>query len=120
MAHLRTVISEAITDADLEELARALLRQALAGETAAASLLLSYLCGKPTSAPNPDRLDAEELQAILDGPTQVDVLRAFMRLADITQAIDLLGKILDTQNLKDKLLDTTQNRNLLREMAEKK
>jgi hypothetical protein len=59
-AQLRRVLSEAVTDEDVEAIAKRLLEQAKAGDVAAARLLLSYAIGQPTRAVDPDTLDRQE------------------------------------------------------------
>jgi hypothetical protein len=59
-AQLRRVLSMAVTDEDIETVAKRLLEQAKAGDVAATRLLLSYAIGQPTEAVDPDTLDQQE------------------------------------------------------------
>jgi hypothetical protein len=59
-AHLRRVLSMAVTEEDVEAIAKRLLEQAKAGDVAAARLLLRYAIGQPTEAVDPDTLDQQE------------------------------------------------------------
>ncbi len=60
VAALRQALVEAISPADLAAIARVMRDKALTGDVAAAKFLATYTVGKPTPAPDPDRLDAEE------------------------------------------------------------
>ncbi len=60
VAALRQALVEAISPADLAAIARVMRDKALSGDVAAAKFVASYTVGKPTPAPDPDRLDAEE------------------------------------------------------------
>ena len=62
VASLRQALLDSVTEADLAEVAQALLARAKQGDVAAAKLLLSYLIGKPEPAPDPDKLDHREWQ----------------------------------------------------------
>ncbi len=60
VAALRQALVEAVTKEDLAAIARTMVEQARAGNVAAARFVASYVIGKPTPAPDPDRLDAQE------------------------------------------------------------
>ena len=51
-----------------------MLAAAKTGDTAAARLVLSYAVGPPLSAADPDRLDANELEALRSRPNMLDLL----------------------------------------------
>ena len=53
-------LSMAVTEEDIEAIAKRLVEQAKAGDVAAARLLLSYAIGQPTEAVDPDTLDQQE------------------------------------------------------------
>src|SRR5882724_1888264 len=61
VAALRKVILNRLTEEDLLAITEALLAKAKEGSVGAAKLLLAYGIGKPASAPDPDRLDGQEL-----------------------------------------------------------
>jgi hypothetical protein len=50
----------AVTDEDIDAIAKRLLELAKAGDVAAARLLLGYAIGKPTETVDPDTLDQQE------------------------------------------------------------
>jgi len=54
----------AVTEKDMTDIARKMISRATSGDVAAARLVLSYVIGKPTAAPNPDLMDVEELQNV--------------------------------------------------------
>src|SRR5208283_4848201 len=53
----------AVTEADLQHVAKKLVEKAKEGDVAAMKLLLSYTVGKPGEAVNPDMLDVHEVQS---------------------------------------------------------
>jgi hypothetical protein len=62
VAARRKALLDAVTDEDIAAVARKLRDLALAGDVAAAKVLLVYVVGKPTAADDPDRLDLDELR----------------------------------------------------------
>ena len=62
VARLRKVILDRVTEEDLLAITEALLARAKEGSVTAAKLLLAYAIGKPASAPDPDKLDGQELE----------------------------------------------------------
>src|SRR5256886_17646863 len=66
VAALRKVILNRLTEEDLLAITEALLARAKEGSVGAAKLLLAYAIGKPASAPDPDRLDGQELKHFKD------------------------------------------------------
>ena len=60
VAALRQAALEAVGPEQIKEIMNALVFKARTGDIAAARLVLSYTLGKPTTPPDPDRLDAEE------------------------------------------------------------
>jgi hypothetical protein len=61
VAARRRALLDAIHPTDIANIARELHDLALAGDVAAAKVLLSYVVGRPTEARDPDRLDLDEL-----------------------------------------------------------
>jgi len=70
-AQLRRVLSGAVSEADMEAVARKLLEMARAGDVAAARLLLAYVLGQPAAAVDPDTLDVAEWQIYRKMPVPV-------------------------------------------------
>jgi hypothetical protein len=64
VAALRKALINAVTGKDMADIVRVLIVRATSGDVAAAKLVLSYVIGKPAAAPNPDRMDVEELQHV--------------------------------------------------------
>ena len=86
VARLRKVILNRITEEDLLALTEALLAKAKEGSVGAAKLLLAYAIGKPASAPDPDRLDGQELKHFKE---QVEVVNDVHELArEVGKAVD--------------------------------
>src|SRR5436309_14470644 len=86
VAALRKVIINRLTEEDLLAITEALLAKAKQGSVGAAKLLLAYGIGKPTSAPDPDRLDGQELKHFKD---QVEAVNEVHELArEVGRAVD--------------------------------
>src|SRR6266404_5256727 len=86
VAALRKVIINRLTEEDLLAITEALLARAKEGSVAAAKLLLAYAIGKPASAPDPDRLDGQELAHFKD---QVETVNEVHELAvEVGRAVD--------------------------------
>src|SRR5262245_19849798 len=63
VAALRRRLLERLTTEELDAIIDALLRLSRAGDVAASKLLFQYGLGKPMEARDPDRLDADEVDA---------------------------------------------------------
>jgi|SRR5215510_650187 len=61
VALMRQTILEAVSDEDLRAIVRVLVDQAKRGENHSVQILFDRLFGKPTAAPDPDRVKLEEL-----------------------------------------------------------
>src|SRR5437773_5999495 len=86
VAALRKVIIDRLTEEDLLAITEALLAKAKEGSVSAAKLLLAYGIGKPASAPDPDRLDGQELKLFKD---QVETVNEVHELArEVGRAVD--------------------------------
>ena len=59
VAALRSALLAAVSEEDLREIVVTLVQGAKRGDMAALKLLLAYTIGRPTDAPNPDRVDLE-------------------------------------------------------------
>jgi hypothetical protein len=91
MAAARMAFAAAISEEDLARLARALLRRALDGDTAAAQVL-HYVCGRPGPAPDPDSLDLQEVALLSRMPTEDEVAGLLGSRLDAGLAADLVGQ----------------------------
>ena len=86
VAKLRQVILNPLTEEDLLAITEALLAKAKEGSVGAAKLLLAYGIGKPASAPDPDRLDGQELKHFKE---QVEAVNEVHELArEVGRAVD--------------------------------
>ena len=65
---MRSRFLEAVTEDDLDTVARKLVDMAKGGDLAAAKLLLAYAIGQPTDPVNPDRMDLDELALVKELP----------------------------------------------------
>jgi hypothetical protein len=70
LAALRKLVVGAVSDEQLRDLVRALYRQALAGDVAAAKVLLSYLVGRPQPVVSPDHCDLDEAELARQYPSR--------------------------------------------------
>jgi hypothetical protein len=62
VALLRKAALEAVSEEDIHGIMHAMKEKALAGDIAAAKLVLAYGAGKPTPTPDPDTLDQHEFK----------------------------------------------------------
>ena len=60
VAHLRTVLLESVTEADLQAIVQKMLGNAKDGDLAAAKMIFDYCIGRPAEMVNPDALEADE------------------------------------------------------------
>jgi hypothetical protein len=94
LAEFRQAFSEALTPADLAEVARVLHQRAVKhADTAAAKLLLGYYLGQPPAAVDPDNVEAEALRQLLEFPGVMDVVQASGRVLPAV-ALRVLGQTL--------------------------
>jgi hypothetical protein len=66
LARFRQLLLDAITDDDIERVAKLLIEKSLAGDLAAVKLLLQYAIGKPQVVAEPDRVDIDEWELARD------------------------------------------------------
>ena len=57
---LRKALIACVTAEQIQAIAQAMVAKAIEGNVQAAKLVYSYILGKPTDAPNPDRMDMDE------------------------------------------------------------
>jgi hypothetical protein len=81
---LRQQFLAAVTEDHVRQLAEGLLRQALDGDLGAAKLVLQYALGAPLAAPDPDRLDLDEIRLLQEVPHSGYVLRGGQVPAELT------------------------------------
>ena len=99
VAERRKAVLAAVTAEDIGRVARKLYEQALAGDVPAAKVLLAHVCGKPLPAPNPDRVDLDELSLLLQAPDiEVTCLRGTVAPALAAQEV-LRGQIKTAEGL---------------------
>jgi hypothetical protein len=78
IACLRAALVRDLDEGKMQALGQKLYEQALAGDLAAAKLMLAYAVGRPREAVDPDRLDLDEW-AILDArPSRAAFLRCVL------------------------------------------
>jgi hypothetical protein len=94
VAAFRQAVLSALSEEDLRALARCLLAQALAGDVAAAQLLLVYAVGRPVEAVDPDTLDHKELQLYQSAPAGVEDLTEVMNRLPAALALALVRSVL--------------------------
>ena len=94
VAKLRSSLINAVTETDIAEVVQALLKRAKLGWPAEAKLLLMYVVGKPTEAPNPDAMDLEEFRLLETFPTRAELVRALLDGLPPDQAVAWLRQAL--------------------------
>ena len=69
----RKILLSAFSDEEVHELFRLLYAMAMGGDLGAMKVLLQYLVGKPTAAPNPDRVNHEEWAMRMEQPRREEL-----------------------------------------------
>ncbi len=101
-AALRQAMLAAVTEDDLQEIVRQLIQKAKDGDVSAARLVLSYTVGKPDRAVDPDTLDHQEWQQLVQGRVLPDDWDAVIGGMQVPQACLVLRTVLPF--LQDKAL----------------
>jgi hypothetical protein len=81
VAERRKALLAAVTAEDVAAIARKLCELAMAGDTAAAKIVLLYTIGRPAEAVNPDHLDLQEFRLLGESPDVLAVSAAAYRCA---------------------------------------
>jgi hypothetical protein len=89
-AERRRALLAAVTDQDVADVARQLLRQALAGDTAASKVLLTFVIGKSAAAADPDGVDGDEVRRRLQQPLDVELILHSVNGVSISEALKFL------------------------------
>ncbi len=110
LAAAREAFTAAVTPEDLRDLARALFTHAREGDMQAAALLLAYVLGKPTDAPDPDRLDLDEAELLMSAPAEVDVLQAACEGLDAGQVAEFLASFFQKRDVAKRVLSNGDDR----------
>jgi hypothetical protein len=105
MAALRAALLEAVTVERMKALGEKLYERAMAGDSAAAKLLLAYAIGKVPEAVNADRLDLDEWSIAEAMPTVSQFLRVFVDSLHVADAVAFRGQARNGANDPEKLLD---------------
>jgi hypothetical protein len=111
VCELRKLLLEAVGPAELRAMLDAVLAKAKAGDVAAAKLILQYAIGKPTPAPDPDRVDVAEWQLTRDRGISVE--EATRRCLDVPVKEAVKG----TDLLRD-LMYVGQRKRIHRELCD--
>jgi hypothetical protein len=90
VAGLRRALLEAVSEEDLQAIARALVARAREGDTAAAKLLFQYVLGKPAEAVDPDTLDLKEWQLYQQRPVAGEELLRVLTQFPVDLACEIL------------------------------
>src|SRR5579883_1833328 len=94
-AKLRQAALEAVTEEDIRAAMRVLKEKALQGDVAALKLLFAYTIGKPQPAVDPDTLDLEELQLIMQKhSTPADVVERVVGCTPVELLLKMLRAML--------------------------
>jgi hypothetical protein len=90
MAALRAAMLESMTAERMKTLGERLYAAAMAGNWAAAKLLLAYVIGRPPEAVDADRLDLEEWNILDAAPTPFQICCALLHTCDPNFATEIL------------------------------
>jgi hypothetical protein len=101
MAALRSALLRGLDEDKLGRLGELLYAEAMAGDWAAAKLLLVYAIGKPGDAPDPDRLDLDEWKLLDAAPTLAQLGRAWLDGIPATSAVEVLKKWYESNETGD-------------------
>src|SRR5205823_3604927 len=93
VAALRQALLDAVSPDDLAEIAKALADKAKRGDVAAAKVLLTYLVGKPAPAPDPDRLDVEEVGRLRERAYLLRDMTPLFHAPDAGPFLDILREV---------------------------
>lgn len=104
-AALQQAFAWSIDRDSMAELGVNLMALAKAGNLEAARLVMEYVIGKPLAAPDPDRLDLDEMQLAIESPRIVDLCIAMIRKAAISE--DVLAML--REGKVDDAFSTLQN-----------
>jgi hypothetical protein len=100
VAQLRTAALNAVSPEEMRDLVKHLYGLAMAGDTAAARLVMEYVMGKPAPAADPDAVDLHELAIALGGVDVADFATARGRIAPGLAATRLLrGQVQTAEGL---------------------
>jgi hypothetical protein len=108
MAALRAALVEAATVERMKALGEKLYELAMAGDLAAAKLLLAYAVGKPRDAVDADLLDLDEWSIANGAPTVGEFLRAFVDSMRPADALDFRARAYNGANEPRELLENLQ------------
>jgi hypothetical protein len=90
-AALRRAFHAVVTPEDIMAIAGMVLRKAKEGDLAAAKLLFTYVIGRPADAPNPDRLDIDEVSLLQEGYVKAELRSRLERLGCFPSANGTMG-----------------------------
>jgi hypothetical protein len=94
LAQMRQVVLQCVSEADLRDIVAQVVQKAKQGDLAAARLVLSYAVGKPQPAPEPDRLDVEEIDLYQQQAVGLEHLLIPVKALSAALVCDMLRAIL--------------------------
>jgi hypothetical protein len=97
VAALRARLLQRVTEEDVDAVADQLIGMARGGDLAAIRLLLLYTVGKPAAAPDPDQLDAQELDLFTREAAGWDVFTPILKGLPASVALGVLRLLLPTK-----------------------
>ena len=89
-AHFRKLFIDLVEDEDLEVIVRDLIEKARQGDLQAQKLVLSYTIGRPGPAPDPDRIDADEIEAMHDNMADGDKVERLTKGMQASAVVPML------------------------------
>jgi hypothetical protein len=94
LAQMRQVVLQCVSEEDLRDIVAQVVQKAKQGDLAAARLVLSYAVGKPQPAPEPDRLDVEEIDLYQQQAVGLEHLLIPVKALSAALVCDMLRAIL--------------------------
>jgi hypothetical protein len=99
IAARRKALLDAVTAEEVAAIGRKLTEQALAGDVAAAKVLLTFVIGRPPEAVNPDAVDLDELRLLMAAPLRLELVAAGMAAVPPDVALEFLRRVLAAVNV---------------------
>jgi hypothetical protein len=100
LAANRRAFLDVVGPEEVADLARALYRQALAGDREAAKVVLAYALGRPATSEDPDAAALRELQLAARWPGSAEILAALLESLDAGEAVQRVRGVSDPAALR--------------------
>lgn len=92
-ALLREALVAAVTEEDMQAIVHKMIAMAKAGSIPAMRMLLQYVIGKPTAAPNPDRVQMDEWNYFKDSAAMTDDVPRVVKSLEPEACLDMAREL---------------------------